>query len=205
MAIAIKSPEGISLDGEVLTGFTKVLEDSGLDTEKAQGIADYLPNVIKSNLPKAPEKYGDFKLKEGTKLDAALTEQYRGVAKELNLSQEGAQRLVDFAVEQGGRFKTESDEAYKKQLGEWKTESTKLLGDGENLSRNNALIAKVREAFFSPELVKFLGDYGFGDHPEMVKLTLKIGEKLAESNVADGGSGGSDNKDAATVLFGQKK
>lgn len=43
----------------------------------------------------APEKYEDFKMPEGTELDAEVGAAFQGVAKELNLSQEQAQGFLD--------------------------------------------------------------------------------------------------------------
>lgn len=43
----------------------------------------------------APEKYEDFKLPEGYKMDEATGKEVTALFKELNLNQEGAQKLVD--------------------------------------------------------------------------------------------------------------
>ena len=43
----------------------------------------------------APEKYEDFKMPEGTELDAEVGTAFQGVAKELNLSQDQAQGFLD--------------------------------------------------------------------------------------------------------------
>ena len=43
----------------------------------------------------APEKYEDFKMPEGTELDAEVSTAFQGVAKELNLSQDQAQGFLD--------------------------------------------------------------------------------------------------------------
>jgi hypothetical protein len=44
----------------------------------------------------APEKYEEFKIPKDTKLDAEMFDKFTPLAKELNLSQEKAQELVDF-------------------------------------------------------------------------------------------------------------
>lgn len=55
----------------------------------------------KSEAPQgAPEKYTDFKLPEGVKLEPKVLEEATAVFKGLNLSQEAAQSLVDFHAKQ---------------------------------------------------------------------------------------------------------
>ncbi|MGO9170022.1 MAG: hypothetical protein ACLP56_24415 [Candidatus Sulfotelmatobacter sp.] len=59
---------------------------------------------------KAPEEYAEFKLPEGTTLDEQSATEFKGLAKELDLTQEQAQKLLDFG---GGKIRAQIEAPYK--------------------------------------------------------------------------------------------
>src|SRR5687767_12536146 len=67
----------------------------------------------------APEKYEDFTLPEGIELDQAAMEGFLPVAKELNLTQEQAQKLVDLQTAYVKNAADAQAKAWDKQLTEW--------------------------------------------------------------------------------------
>jgi thiamine pyrophosphate-dependent acetolactate synthase large subunit-like protein len=200
MVYDLKFADGFKLEGDTLKGFTDLAAESQLSGEVVQKLVDYMPSIVKGVGPQAPDKYADFTLPEGMKLDAAMAEKAKGVFKELNLSQDAGQKLVGIQAEFAKQYKEASDNAYKGQIAEWKKESEKLL-EGPDKDKKVQMISKAREAFATPEFIKFFGDYGFGDHPEVVKMFLKIGQKLMEDTGTGGAGSGAGGKSAGDILF----
>lgn len=59
---------------------------------------------------KAPAEYAEFTLPEGTTLDEQSATEFKGLAKELDLTQEQAQKLLDF---DGGKIRAQVEAPYK--------------------------------------------------------------------------------------------
>lgn len=152
----------------------------------------------------APEKYTDFTLPEGVKLEATEATELQTYAKTHNLTQEQAQALVDRTLKT--RSDTEASVVAKQKESlvtltkDWEaqTKADKDLG-GENLTATIATAVKARDAFGSPELTKMLNDTGFGNHPEVVRFFAKVGKAMSEDKFVQGnaGVGAAANPDAA--------
>ncbi|HET9131900.1 MAG TPA: hypothetical protein VFO86_13180, partial [Terriglobia bacterium] len=84
-------------DGKSFLNREAAKTEAKADDKKPEGEGDKKPDD-KENPTKiegAPEKYADFTLPEGFKFDDKTLEAATAVFKDLNLSQEGAQKLVD--------------------------------------------------------------------------------------------------------------
>lgn len=148
----------------------------------------------------APEKYADFKLPEGLSLDKAAMDEFAGVAKALNLSQENAQKLVDL---QAKIAKSGADAAlseFEKVTDAWRKATTDLFGSKSDEKRGHA--AKAIERFGTPELRKLLDDSKMGDHPEIAKFFVKVGELISEDNPPNGKPGADGKKSDADAFYG---
>jgi hypothetical protein len=152
----------------------------------------------------APEKYTDFKLPDGVKLDAAEVTELQTYAKTHNLTQEQAQALVDRTVKTRGDTEAalvaKQQEAVKQLATDWKaaTQADKEIG-GDNLTATLATAVKARDAFGSPELIRILNDSGMGNHPEVVRFFAKVGKAMGEDKFVQGSanSGTAANPEAA--------
>ena len=138
-----------------------------------------------------------FAAPEGLELNQGDLDEFKTIAKESNLTKEQAQKVVDLAVK---REQARAD-AFQQQVKDWGEQVSKdpELGKPENL----ALAVKAIETFGTPELRSLLDSTGMGNHPEVVRLALKIGKAISEDTIVRGRntpSGGS--KDAASVLYG---
>ena len=134
--------------------------------------------------PGAPEKYDDFVLPEGMTLDPAATEQFAGVAKELNLSQEQAQKLVDL---QAKMVKDASDKqvaSWNETVSKWKSETSAALG--ANLKTEMANVGRAMNAFGSQGLREIMNQSGLGNHKEVVAFMAKIGKAIGEDTLVEG-------------------
>lgn len=149
----------------------------------------------------APEKY-EFKLPEGAQVDEALLGKFTPLAKELNLSQEGAQRLVDLYTEaQGQAMKTVTDH-WANLNQEWvgKVNSDAEYG-GADLDKNVAIAKKAIDAFGTPELKDALNLTGVGNHPEIVRFFYRVGKAISDDKFDTGNAKTNAPRDAAKLLF----
>jgi len=149
----------------------------------------------------APEEYAEFKLPEGVELDKEQLEAFSPVAKELNLTQEKAQQLVDFYTQAlKGQFDKQG-EAWKETTDKWvaATKNDKEFG-GIDFDKNLGFARKAIDEFGSQELIEALNFSGMGNHPAVVRAFWKIGKAMAEDGFV---SGGNKNKptDPAKILY----
>ena len=130
-----------------------------------------------------PEKY-EFKTPEGSNLDPAVIEQYSEVAKELGLSQENAQKVIDKIAPALAQRQTESLQAAQSAWLE-STKADKEVG-GEKLEQNLAVAQKALNTFGTPELKSLLNDSRLGDHPEVARLLYRVGLAISEDKLVTG-------------------
>jgi len=133
----------------------------------------------------APEKYEAFDLPEGVKPSAELLAAAEPVFRDLNLTQEQAQKLVDLQVAQ-----VEGDiEAHTKQSADWAAENKndKELG-GDNYPETVRLV-RLATNEVGQELKDFVNQYGIGNAPPLVKALRTLGQALDEDKL-DGGRAG---------------
>ncbi|MDT7481756.1 peptidase [Citrobacter portucalensis] len=143
----------------------------------------------------APEKY-EFKPAEGQELDAAALEQFEPIARELNLTNEQAQKMVDlYGTKIMPMVKQQQVEAWQKTTEQWAADvkADKEIG-GDKLTANLSAAQRALEQFGDPELKEYLDTTGLGNHPALVKAFIKVGKAMSEDKVVTGGheSGGSD-------------
>lgn len=129
----------------------------------------------------APEKYGDFKLAEGVEMDKAMLEGFLPVAKELGLSQEQAQKLVDFQSQYVAHAQKAQQEAWDTMQADWvkAAKSDKEIG-GPAFNDTVGFASKAIAKFGTPELKAALDATGVGNHPEFIRVFAKIGKAMSE-------------------------
>lgn len=143
----------------------------------------------------APEKY-EFKPAEGQELDTAALEQFEPIARELNLTNEQAQKMVDlYGTKIIPMVQQQQAEAWQKTIEQWAADvkADKEIG-GDKLTANLSAAQRALDQFGDPELKEYLASTGLGNHPALVKAFIKVGKAMSEDKVVTGGheSGGSD-------------
>ena len=141
----------------------------------------------------APEKYEAFKAPEGYELNEKAVGEFSTLAKELNLSQEGAQRLVDMYVAQQKANAEEPFAAYDKMRDDWRSEiiNDRALGNGkDNLNdATRAAIGRVKDALPQSERVAFeeaMNLTGAGDNPAFIRAMVAWSRALTEGGSVTG-------------------
>ena len=149
--------------------------------------------------PVVPEKY-EFKAPEGREFDQAVLEQFSEVAKELKLTQDGAQKVLD---KLGNAFAEKQTNTLEAAKTEWVKSATadKEFG-GDKLNENLATAKKALETFGTPELRALLNESGLGNHPEIIRAFYRAGKQISEDRFVPGGIGGFGGaRDPAKSLY----
>lgn len=135
----------------------------------------------------APESY-EFKAPEGVSFGEGVIGAFSEVAKELNLSQDAAQKVLDKMAPAIQARQMEQIEAARNTWAE-AAKADKEFG-GEKLDENLATAKKAIDTFGTPEFRALLNDSGFGNHPEVIRVFYRAGKAISEDRfVAGGGEG----------------
>ncbi|EMF0895824.1 peptidase [Enterobacter hormaechei] len=148
----------------------------------------------------APEKY-EFTAGEGVELDSEALKDFEPVARDLNLTNEQAQKLVDAYPKILAGVQQRQAEAWQKQTEGWAetVKADKEIG-GDKLTANLSAAQRALDQFGTPELKEYLNSTGLGNHPDLVKTFVKIGKAMSEDGMVDGSNQG--QRTAAEVLYG---
>ncbi|WP_407264282.1 peptidase [Klebsiella quasipneumoniae] len=149
----------------------------------------------------APEKY-EFTAAEGVDLDTEALKDFEPVARELNLTNEQAQKLVDAYPKILAGVQQRQADAWQAQTEEWAAtvKADKEIG-GDKLTANLGVAQRALDTFGTPALKEYLNGTGLGNHPELVKAFVKVGKAMSEDGVVTGKESG--QRSAAEVLYGK--
>lgn len=153
---------------------------------------------------KVPEKY-TFEVDEASHITDAQLEKIAQYAKEQGLSQEDAQKLVDMQVETMNGQVAEQQEQFKQMTNEWKAKASqdKEIG-GTEFNRNVELAKRVVDKFASDDFKKALNDTGFGNHPELLRVFVRIGQAFGEDRLVLQGAQNSKPRSIEDIFYGAK-
>ncbi len=177
-------------------------EEEGSKDVKAEATDKAKDSKTDKASDEAPENYEDFTLPEKMEEDKELLEKALPVFKELNLSQEQAQKLVNLQTEYIQEAAKEQQDVWEKTKEDWRDEAKndKEFG-GAAFDENVALAKKGRDAFGSTEFNNMLDITGAGDHPEMVRFLIKAGKAVSEHEILQGTQHTGSPNDRAKRMF----
>lgn len=145
----------------------------------------------KEEVKGAPEKYEDFKLPEGITLQEESLKEATAVFKEFGISQEGAQKLVDFHVKavteaNEGPLKTWQDQqtAWRKEVADDPQLGPRLPEIKTNYSRMLDGLGDPALSTAFKEMVEFTGA---GNNPTFIRMMDKISSHFSEGKPLQGG------------------
>lgn len=156
----------------------------------------------KDNKPEgAPEKY-EFQAGEGVELDGEALKDFEPVARELNLSNEQAQKLVDAYPKILAGVQQRQADAWQKTTEQWAADvkADKEVG-GDRLTENLSAAQRALDQFGTPALKEYLNTTGLGNHPDLVKVFIRVGKSMSEDGMVTGKENG--QRSAADVLYGK--
>ena len=194
---AANSGEGDNPEGEGKQEGGKTAEE--LAAEKGAKEKADKEAAEKDKKPAAPEKY-EFTPPEGQELDANALAVFEPIAKELGLSQEQAQKLVDIYPQ----IQQQQAEAWSKQVSDWgeQVKADKEIG-GDKFNASVGAAQRALDQFGNPELREYLNASGLGNHPALVRFCAKVGKAMAEDSFVVPNQGG--QRSAADILYGKKE
>lgn len=142
---------------------------------------------------KAPETYTDFTMPEGRSLNKETLGEATTLFRELGLSQESAQKLIDFATKNQISTEDAGKAAYTAMREGWRTE---VLKD-TTLSTGTDLKPEVKQSIgraidnlgpeLGPQFRQILDTSGIGDNPIMVKAMYELSKFVTEGRPVVGG------------------
>lgn len=179
------------------------------ETPEAKTAREAAEKEAKEKADAVPENYEAFKVQEGLEMDAEVLAEFHGLAKELGLSQEKAQKLIDLqsklALSEDTARQQMVDKALADQAKAWtdQIKNDPELG-GAKFDATLQTAHKAMQAFGSPELRQLLNESGMGNNPEFVRLFHKVGLAISEDHIVIPGSDASEatEQSAAKVMFG---
>lgn len=150
----------------------------------------------------APEKYTDFTMPEGVKLDAAVLGEFTTFAKEKNLSQADAQKLVDLATKANAQTLEQQQTRWSEIRQGWVNElkADKEFG-GEKFTETVEGAKRAMKRFGDDGFRAELNSFGYGDNAGLVRLLARVDKATREDRVVDGEDKGGQKDDAATTLY----
>lgn len=118
---------------------------------------------------------------DGVNLDTDVLTDITGLARELKLDKDGAQKMLHGATAAMQRQLQATIEATR---AEWvvASQADKEIG-GDKLQENLSVGVAALKRFGSPKLTALLNETGLGDHPEMIRFAFKVGKAISEDNI----------------------
>ena len=152
----------------------------------------------------APESYADFTVPDGVEVQDDKLGKFQDLARELDLSQSGAQRLVDLQAEFTAEAMEQQRATWAELQSQWigAVKSDREIG-GDKLSETIAVAMRAVDRFGTAGLKEAMDLYGFGNHPDLVRTFYRIGQAISPDavNVPASGPGGPINKSVAERVY----
>lgn len=158
------------------------------------------PSKVDETKPETPPEKYELKLPDQSPVDPKRLEAIAAEAKAANMTQEQAQSLV----EREHKMMTDLIQSHQDRINGWMKESIadKEIG-GPDINRNIELAKRLVDTFGSPLLKKQLEDSGMGQHPELLRLFVRLGKAYGEDRLVTGAQGVPTKKASpADLLFG---
>ena len=150
----------------------------------------------------APTEYADFTVPEGMEVDGSALEAFAPVAKELNLTQKQAQKVVDLQSAFVQKNIEAQQVAWAKTQEDWRAAvkaDTEVGGDA--MDEKVALAKKALDKVGTPELRALLDATGTGNNLEFIRFFARVGGIIGDDTMDFGGASSEGPTDPAKILF----
>jgi len=137
----------------------------------------------------APEVYADFSIPEGHTLDAATIESATPIFRELGLSQDQAQKLVDFYSAKIGEINSQNESFMEQMRTEWRNQLKEDKDIGGKLDAVKVNVGRALDRM--PEGIRepfkeAMNLTGAGDHPAVIKAIHAFASLIGEGTHVTG-------------------
>ena len=157
-------------------------ELSADDKAAAQAIVDAAVDAgTEDSDTVVPDTYADFTLPEGITLDETALAEAAPLFKELGLNQEQAQKVIDLYAKQVQAGSESQVNAFNQLMSDWQDQSKndKEFG-GDKFEENVKIAQSAVSKYGTPELKQLLEEHGVGNHPEVIRFMVRVGQTLKE-------------------------
>ena len=151
-----------------------------------------------------PEKY-ELKLPEGSVISQAQVDSLSLVYKEKGLSNEQAQLALEQRSDAVAEFAKGQNTRYEETKSEWleQCKSDKEFGgDDAKLKESVSLANSVIKKYGNKELREKLDLTGLGNHPELMRMMVKIGREMGPDKIVVAGQLSEDAKPTHQRVWG---
>lgn len=195
--------ENQTQDGDILADDApppegeKPVDTAAADTAQQQDAGDLLSDDGAAGNGGVPDQY-TFDPPEGFDANEDFQgrlEQFVPVAKELGLSQDQYQKLIEYDIQRGQQLEQDAVEGWLGRVDGWKNaaRTDKEIG-GEQFKASVAMAQKVVNSYGDPELKALLKSpstenpegLALGNHPALLRLLNRIGRALDEPPILEG-------------------
>lgn len=150
----------------------------------------------------APETY-EFSEPEGKAYDPGILNSFSEAAKDANLTQNAAQKILD---KMAPALAEKQQAVVKAVHDEWiaSSKADKEFG-GDKLPENLAVAKRGLDHLASLELKKLLLETGLGNNPEIIRAFYRAGKSISEDGFVTGGKSSQDTRSTADLLYPTSK
>lgn len=181
--------------------------DAAVDETKVEDAPEGTPDgeADKSIDKVEVESEFDLKLPEETLLDESVLDEIASIAKEQGLSKEQAQVILDMQSKSLSSFQEKTLSQFNEQVKAWGEEiaSDKEFG-GDRLQESVNLAKNAVKAYAGEDLLKELDESGYGNHPKLFKMLVKIGKEMEAGSLVHSNAQESRPKSMADLFYGTK-
>lgn len=165
-----------------------------------------MPQSPQEKAAPQPVEYGKFNIPEGFDYNDGKVNEFTTLARELNLSQDQAQKLVDLHVRHWLGF----EEQTLKQQEDWRNQT---MNDpefgGQKFTQSLGDAMRFINSFGGDKLKAVLDETGVGNHPVIFSAFAKAGRLLGEDRLVTGagaaGARGGTFADLANSMYPDMK
>ena len=175
---------------------------SAEDKAAAQAIVDAAANTDGEGSDLPPDTYADFVMPEGVQLDETALAAADPLFKELGLTQDKAQKVIDLYASQVQAGSLKQVETFNQLKSDWlgQSKSDKEFG-GDKFDENVKVAQLAITKHGTPELKELMESHGVGNHPEMIRFMVRVGRTLSEDVPGSTGAATSSAQDRVSLLY----
>lgn len=151
---------------------------------------------------KAPTEYAEFDIPEGITVQDTDVVAFKGLAQDMGLSQQNAQKLLSFEAERIRTMNDQLSEQHVQQTQEWaeQARADREFG-GDAFNQNVATAVAAIDTFGTPEVKELLNQTGLGSHPGIIRMFWKVGKAISPDGAIAGGNGGVSAQPNSRSMF----
>ncbi len=178
-------------------GEKKKKKEADHDTDKKSADSD-----ADADKDGAPTEYAEFKMPEGLEVDKDALAEFTPIMLEVKATQEQAQAAVDVGSKMVEKALKAQATAWADREAKWTetAETDKEIG-GKDYDKNVMLARGAIRQIGGKPLMKAIEDCHAGNHPEIVRVFVRLAKAIGEDNIDFGGVNAGGGKTLAQRMF----